>query len=111
MKVRGEPRGPGTWLAIQASTKASTWGDLRIRAHSDGVSRQPPSRTTMGERVMAAIRARKPPVPESTHCGDGAARAKLRLSPKNQGDSKELPSGRGRSAHLGGSYGRGQEIG
>ena len=35
----------------------------------------------------------------------------MRLSPKNQGDSKELPSGRGMSAHLGGSYGRGQEIG
>jgi hypothetical protein len=60
MKVRGARRDPGTWLAIQASTKASTSGELRILAHSDGVKNRPRRRTTIGERFTAAMRACKP---------------------------------------------------
>jgi hypothetical protein len=59
MNVRGARRGPGTWLAIQASTKASTSGELRMRAHSDAVSMRCRSDTRMGERLIAAMRTRK----------------------------------------------------
>ena len=65
MNLRGGRRGPRTWLAIQASTNASTSGDLRILAHSAAERRRAPSRTTMGEPLIAASSARNLPEDES----------------------------------------------
>jgi hypothetical protein len=62
MKWRGRRRGSRTWLAIHASTKASTSGDLRILAHSDAERKPARRRTIMGEFLIAAIRARNLPV-------------------------------------------------
>jgi len=64
MNLRGGRRGPRTWLAIQASTNASTSGDLRILAHSAAERRRAPSRTIMGEFPIAAISARNLPEDE-----------------------------------------------
>jgi hypothetical protein len=52
--IRVRERRSRTWLAIQASTKASTSGDLRMRAHSEGESKCVRKCATMGERAMAA---------------------------------------------------------
>ena len=65
MNLRGGRRGSRTWLAIQASTKASTSGDLRILAHSAAERRRAPSRTMMGELLIAATSARTVPQDES----------------------------------------------
>jgi hypothetical protein len=65
MNLRGGRRESRTWLAIQASTKASTSGDLRILAHSAAEKRRAPSRTMMGELLIAATSARTLPQDES----------------------------------------------
>src|SRR6185369_1096192 len=52
--IRVRERRSRTWLAIQASTNASTSGDLRMRAHSEGESKCVRKCATMGERAMAA---------------------------------------------------------
>ena len=55
MKLRGRRRLPCTWLAIQASTKASTSGDLRTLAQRSRVR----ARATIGEALIAASSARR----------------------------------------------------
>ena len=65
MNLRGGRRGSRTWLAIQASTKASTSGDLRILAHSAAERSRAPSRTMMGELLITATSARRLPEDES----------------------------------------------
>src|SRR5262245_41095373 len=59
MNMRRGRRAPRTWLEIQATTEASTSDDLRTLAQSRASSRRSVSRSTMGDRLIAASSAYK----------------------------------------------------
>jgi hypothetical protein len=81
----GEFRPAGTWLAIQASTIASTSGACRVRAQSARRALSAMGRSRIGDRAIAARKALRCTMagsndmkgPENPAAGNGACGAML----------------------------------